>query len=384
MKTLCSLFASLVTLAACGDNYRNPPDAGSTFVPGRSSRAVVVVGDFTPGDFGALSTLDTATRTVHMNAGPTGAVGSDPVLRHIGRELVIVNRGENNVTILDDDTLAFKEQLGTTAGSFAQDVAVAGNKLYVAANGTKGVLVLTRGSTAITTIDLSADDPDGSPDCNSVYLVGTQLYVACGLLRNFAATGPGKVYVVDTATDTVHPELTVTLTHNNPLGWFERFPAGSPHAGDLVIPTYENPAIKPSPDPALGCLEWVATGDKPASKGCLIDNTALGGYGIRTDIEADGDGQIVWTAVGDRGDFSRGALRAFDLSAGALRPASLTPGSEQPTDVAHCPSGHTVVFDSTFGSPGLRVYQGTAETTANALPIGTVKEGLPQHGLVCY
>src|SRR5262249_10249100 len=101
MKTLClplaSLLSALGALAACGDNHQNLPDAGSTIVPGPSSRAVVVVGDFTPGDFGVLSTVDTATRTARMNVGPTGAVGSDPVLRHIGRELLIINRGENNV-----------------------------------------------------------------------------------------------------------------------------------------------------------------------------------------------------------------------------------------------------------------------------------------------
>ena len=380
MKT--PLFVSLVSLAGlagCGDNHRNASDAGPT--PdggGTQSRAVVVVGDFNPGDFGALSTLDPATRTVHKSAGPAGAVGSDPVLRHFGHELLIVNRGENNVTILDDDTLAFKEQLGTGAGSFAQDVAVSGNKLYVAATGTKGVVVLTRGSTTTATIDLSADDPDGFPDCNSVYVVGTQLYVACGLLTNFHATVPGKVYVVDTTNDMVLAPLTVTLTHDNPLGWFERFPASGPHAGDLVIPTVENF------DTAPGCVERVAVGAAPANGGCLVDNATLGGYAVRTDIEADDDGHIVWTAVAYPKDFSRGSLRAFDMSLDALRGAQLNPATQQITDVVHCPSGHIVAFDSTFGAPGLRVYQGTAEITAAALPIGSVVEGLPQHGLVCY
>src|SRR4029079_11700241 len=98
MKTLpfVSLVSlvSLLGLAACGDNQRNAPDAGPPIeAGGPQSRAVVVVGDFNPGDFGALSTLDPATRTVHKTVGPTGAVGSDPVLRHIGRELLIVNRG---------------------------------------------------------------------------------------------------------------------------------------------------------------------------------------------------------------------------------------------------------------------------------------------------
>lgn len=379
-----SLSVSLLVLAGCGDNHRAAPDAGppadaATDTPAApASRAVVVVGDFTPGDLGVLSTIDPVTREVHRDVGPTGAVGNDPVLRHLGHELVIVNRGDNNVTILDDDTLALVEQIGTGPGSFAQDVAVAGDKLYVAATGSKGVIVLSRGSTETRVIDLSADDSDGMPDCNSVYLVGTQLYVACGLLASFKATGPGKVYVVDTTTDTLQPGLTVTLTHNNPLGWLERFPAGSPHAGDLMIPTVEDF------DTAPGCVERIAVGATPASGGCLVDNPALGGYAVRTDGEADGDGQIVWTAVAFPGEFSRGELRAFDMSQGALWAGPLNPTTEQVTDVAHCPSGQVVVFDSTLGAPGLRVYEGTAETTTAPLVIGNAMQGLPQHGLVCY
>ena len=69
--------------------------------------------------------------------------------------------------------------------------------------------------------------------------------------------------------------------------------------------------------------------------------------------------------------------------------ASADPGArpmdyQQITDVVRCPSGHIVVFDSTLGAPGLRVYRGTAETTGAVLPIGNAKQGLPQHGLVCY
>ena len=38
-----------------------------------------------------------------------------------------------------------------------------------------GVPVLTRNSTETHIIDLSADDPDGKPNCNSVFVVGTDL-----------------------------------------------------------------------------------------------------------------------------------------------------------------------------------------------------------------
>jgi len=364
-------------LAGCGDNQARTVDAGPD-APLGPSRAVIVAGDFQMGDPGVLSTLDPVARTVQMDVGPAGAVGSDPVLRHIGTELVIINRGENNVTILDDQTLAFKEQLGTGAGSFAQDVAVVGQKLYVAATGTKGVVVLTRGSTTTKEIDLSADDTDGAPDCNSVYLVGTQLYVACGLLRNFVASGPGKVYVIDTATDTVKPALTVTLGHKNPLGWFEQFAAGGRLAGDLVIPTVEDFATAP------GCVERVTPGASPTAAGCLVDNPALGGYAGRLALENDADGQIVWTVVGYPSDTAHSNLRAFDMSLSALWAGPINPSTQKIADVAHCPSGQLVVFDSTANAAGLRVYEGTAEKTTAALPIGKIMFPFPQHGLVCY
>ena len=361
-------------LAACGDSPAKP-DAG---MPTGPARVVVVAGDFQVGNPGVLSTFDPEARTVQMDVGPKGAIGSDPVLRHIGRELLIINRGENNITILDDATLAFKEQISTGAGSFAQDVAAVGQKLYVPATGTKGVVVLTRGSTATAEIDLSADDPDGKPDCNSIYLVGTELYVACGLLTSFVASGPGKVYVIDTATDKPKTSLTVTLGHKNPLGWFEQFPAGGPHAGELVIPTVENF------DTAPGCIERVIPGGSPSAPGCLVDNSALGGYASRTDVEVDAGAQILWTVVSIPHQGTRGDLRAFDMSLGALWAGPLNPSAQRVTDVVHCPAGQVVVFDSTTNAAGLRVYEGTAEKTTAAMPIGKIMSPVLQHGMVCY
>jgi hypothetical protein len=380
IATRTALLVSLAgsALAGCGDNFAQPADVDAAPPAPGPSRAVVVAGDFHGGDFGVLSTLDPVARTVQMDVGPAGAVGSDPVLRHIGHELFIVNRGENNVTILDDQTLAFKEQLGAGTGSFVQDVAALGNKLYVAATGTRGVVVLTRGSTAIAEIDLSAGDPDGKPDCDSIYLVGTQLYVACGLLTNFVATGPGKVYVIDTATDKPVPGLTVTLGHKNPLGWFEQFPAGGPLAGDLVIPTVENFTTAP------GCVERITPGASPKAAGCLVDNPSLGGYATRLAIESDADGKIAWTVVAIPNDATHGNLRAFDMTLSALWAGPINPSSQQITDVVHCPSGQVVAFDSTTNAAGLRVYEGTAERTTAALPIGKIMAPLPQHGLVCY
>src|SRR5687768_860161 len=158
---------------------------------------MVVAGDFmstgimkspatTIADFmstGIMSKLEVDTLTMRQNLGTV--VQGDPALREIDGKLYIINRfSGNNITILDGKTLAFEEQLSTGANSNPQDVAVVGNKLYVPAMGTAGVVVLTRGSAATTTIDLSSLDTmgmnDGTPDCVSAYAVGTKVFVACG------------------------------------------------------------------------------------------------------------------------------------------------------------------------------------------------------------
>jgi len=361
-------------LPGCGDNFALERPAGPP-------HAVVVAGDFTMGHPGVLSTLDPATGRVSANVGPALAVGDDPVLRHFGHELFIVNRSDgNNVTILDDRTLAFTAQLGTGPGSNPQDVAVLGNKLYVATYGTKGVTVLTRGSTATTVIDLSGDDPDGLPNCESVYLVGRDLYVACQLLDNsqefLPPRGPGKVYVVDTTTNAIKARL--TLGHQNPFSLIEQIPAGAPHAGDLVVGTVFF-------DDNTGCVERIAVGSAPSAAGCLVDNTDLGGYASRVDFQVDGASAVTFLAV--PGPFvpkmpPTSALRALDMPTSALWSGPLNAVSEVIGDLVICPEGEIVVTDTAFPVSGLRIYDGATERTPAAQPIGLPPTST--HGLVCY
>ncbi|MEO7729673.1 MAG: hypothetical protein ABIY55_01785 [Kofleriaceae bacterium] len=375
MKRLCTIVISISTLAlsACGDNGGGSPDATPPIEAPATSRVVIVAGDFTPGDPGVLTTLDAQSREVHANAGPALAIGSDPILRHVDHELLVVNRGENNVTILDDDTLAFKAQLGTGANSNPQDVAVVGTKLYVPTYATSGVTVLTRGSNTTTLIDLSVDDPDGKPDCNSVFAIGTDVYVSCELLQGFDARGPGKVYVIDATTDTVQTSKTITLLHKNPFGLFEQLPPGAPNAGDLVIPTVEDFATAP------GCIERITPGATTST--CLLDNALLGGYASRIAFEVRTGAAVMWSAVAVT-DFVHANLRGYDLPTTTLAPAPLSPAGEKVVDVVACPSGQVVVVDSTQNASGLRVYDGAVEQTTAALPIGI--SSFSQHGLVCY
>jgi len=377
MKRSICLSLSLLVVA-CGDNNPNRPDAGGPDGPPQPTtpRAVVVAGDFiTPGFTGVMSKLELSSMTMTQDVAPDGAIGNDPVVRKVGDELLVVNRaGGNNVTIFDANSLTVKMQLGTGAGSNPQDVATFSSKLFVPAMGTKGVVVLTRGSTTTGLVDLSALDPDGLPDCVSAYRAGNDIYVACELLdQNFTPRGPGKVAVIDAITNTVR--ATVTLSTANPFGVFTELPDGM----GLVIPTFD------FSNATARCLEHIVpTTGTPYSKGCLIQNAAVGGYIVRTAVQTIGDSQMLWMVV-NNGNFAaeKARLWGYDLTANMLWDAPLTPEGQVLTDVAACPGELVVVADKTMSANGLRVYEGgTTEKTTDPLAVGLRPQSSP--AIVCY
>lgn len=378
------VFASALVLAACGDNIHPLVDGGRSDVPVTSSpitRAVIVAGDFRT--TGILTTLDPETLAVTTNVA-AGVAGSDPYLRQFDGQLYVVNRaGGSNVTIVDGASYTLIEQLATGAGSNPQDVAVHGNKLYVPALGTTGVVVLTRGTATRTTIDLGTalGDPDGHPDCVSAYAVGDDIYVACDLLdQNFVPRGPGKVAVIDTATDTVR--ATVVLPFANPQNMFVRTPATSKLAGDLLIPTVPGFTAPYT----TGCLARVAVGAMPKANGCAVMNSEVDGFQAHADVQVQADGAAsLWMAVSkfDAQFNASGKLMRFDLATGTLDPTALSPASEDVVDVAVCPDGRIVIADRPAqGATGLRIYRGTSEVTTAPIVIGLP----PSFGnnLVCY
>jgi Lactonase, 7-bladed beta-propeller len=374
MKQLSAPLVSIVVsvlAGACGGNAATSADAAPPDGPALPARAVIVAGDFAT--TGVLSTFDPVTREVKTNIGPAMAVGSDPMLRHWGNELFIINRAENNITVLDDQTLALSEQLATGADTNPRDVAVVGNKLYVPTYKTKGVTVLTRGSATTKVIDLSADAPGGTPGCNSAYTVGTDVYVSCTLAQDAPTTVRGKVYVIDSKTDTVKPAQTITLVNQNPFGLFEQVPAGAPHGGDLVMATV-NDFVAP------GCLERFTPGASASS--CWLTTQDLMGYASRTTFQFMADAQVTFFAVAAKPP--EVDLLAYDMASDLLWAGVLNPTTEVVGDVAVCPSGDTVVYDGAAAASGLRLYNSGVEMTKAALPIGIANGKFSTHGLICY
>lgn len=381
---------ALILLAACGDNKTSgddgPPVDGAlegdsgVDAPPAATRAVIVSGDFTA--TGLASALDVETKVISKNVAPATAIGTDPLVRKFGSELFVINRiPNNNITILEASDFSLVEQIATGAGSNPHDVAVVGNHLYVPVYGGSGVVVLTRGSATVTPIALGAtDDPDGKPNCASAYAVGTKVYVTCQFLDDTMMLRSrglmGKVFVIETATNTV--ESTLTLTTPNPTSMLEQVPAGAGHAGDLVVGT-SNYAT------GAGCIERITTGATPTAAGCLLQNAALGGYANRFDFSTT----KMFVAVSD---FVSPAVRTVDLATNALDVARYSKADQPIVDVAVCPDGKVVMAEQPLYSPvpppapapkGLRIYAGAnTEVTTTAIDIGLTPGS--SHGLYCY
>ncbi|HUJ59240.1 MAG TPA: hypothetical protein VLX92_12130 [Kofleriaceae bacterium] len=373
-----SIVLSLLAAACGGSSHTSPPDAPADAPPDGGipdATAVVVAGDYTAGHPGVMSKVDVVAGTIDANIAPEGAVGDDPMLRHIGNELFVVNRSDGeNVTILNDKTFALVVQLGTGPDSNPQDVAVLGDTVYVPAFGGTGVVALSRTTGNMTTIDLGADDPDGKPNCVSVYLVGTDLYVACELLDDtnvdLPPRGPGKVYVVDTTSNTI--THSITMMNPNPFGVFHQLATG-----DLVIPTVDFGATTPN-----GCVERITTGANPASAGCTVMDAQLSSYvaGLDVQLLEDGD-SIMWMAASNF-DFMHGTLNGFDLGTNTLWAAPISGSGEVIVSVAVCPSTHVVVADSTMAASGVRIFYNAQEVTTAPLFAGLRTQNAD--AIVCY
>lgn len=368
-------FTGFALLAACGDNFAGPPDAPAADAGPPPTRAVIAAGSFSPGEAGVLSALSFDPPRVMQRVAPTGAVGGDPMLRRAGGELFVVNRTEGNVTILDATTFAVRAQLSTGAGSNPQDVAATDRELFVPAFASVGVLAIERATGAIATIDLSGLDPDGEPNCVSAYLVGTDVYVACGLLDgSFTPRGPGRIVVINAASHTVRASF--PLLNTNPFGHFERLPDGV-LGGGLVIPT-----VPSFTDFSTGCVERVEIGATPAAGGCVVSNQQLGGFAARLDVQDRFGVPLLWMIVSSFTSGPRGNLQGYDLLTSTLWPNPISPPSQVLSDLAVCPNGMIAVADQTTAANGLRVYDGITEQTTAALPIG-LRPG-SAHGLACY
>lgn len=369
----------LLAAAACGDNGNAPRSLdsgtatdGTTADAGPSpARALAVAGDYTAPP-GVLSSLDIASLTMTTNL-KQGTVTDDPVIRHAGDNVLIINRDTNNVTVLHAADLSLVTQIAVGAATNPQDAVVVGNNVYIPALKTAGVVVGHLDGASPTTIDLSslASNHDGKPNCNGAFAVGTDVYVTCGDLddtnMNLPALTNGKIVVIDSTTNTMRTHIDLPV--KNPTGSIVA------HGSDLIVPTY---------GATDGCTVKVTTGATPTAT-CAFMNADLysgtGGDTGGTMQSLDIKGDVLWFGYSDA-FFSGGWARSYNLATSTLN-ANLTPDTQSIHDVAVCPDGKIAVTEGAFGAAGgVRVYSGTSELTTAALSIG-----IPPSfggGLVCY
>ena len=373
MTIRCSAFLLLGALAlapaACGgDDDDDGGDGAEAF-----STILAVGTDFSTA--GVATTISVPGLEVTTGA-VEGVASTDPVVRHLGDRLFIVNRlGQDNVTVLEADDLTLVAQISTGAGSNPQDVAVVGDLLYVAAFNSPGLLVvdLTRPDDGvIDTVDLSDRDPDGLPNCGTVMADGADVLTVCSLLDDadfLAPRGPGVAVKLDVDGLDVVEEWPTEI---RPFG-LAYAPVGGSDVWVATVDDFADPG-------AGGCIQDLSFLDD-LEPGCVVSNEDLGGFASA--MAWDPATERLWVTVTtgfDPDDFGPiGNLVSVDIGTGEVEPVAMADGA-RPMDLALCPSGHLAVSDATRG---VRVLAPGASDELTAAPLDI---GLPpvSNGLVCY
>lgn len=371
MRKICGLLIGTLFAAACSD------DAVGLAVelPASDTALCVALGADFANNVGTMAVVGLPSLTVIKDMVPS-AIAADAVIRAFGDRLYVVNRGANNVTIIDPSVAPWRveSQFSTGSNSNPQDIALDGDRAYVTLYNHADVQVWDvsrpNPTAPVTTIDLAAYDEDGVPNANSVVIVGERAFVTLDLLDTQMfpqPRGKGRVVVIDTGSNEIAHDM--ELRYENPYDFMF-------HRGDeLIVSTFADFSG------FSGCLERISLGASPRVESCLVENSALMGI-VNSIAVGPADVYVAVSAFGPPPDFeSTGQLRRLD-AAGTLVAGSLTPDTQIPTDVAYAPSGHLVYADSAAG--GLRVHEiaGARElTTTQALDIGLAPSYA--NGMVC-
>jgi len=367
MMTNTRRLSLLLLLAACSDS--SDQVTAPSFAAGDTAFCVTLGADY-KNNVGAMAAVALPSLTVTKDI-LHGATSGDPVIRAYGKKLYVINRSAGNVTIVDTTNgsdWSVESQFSTGSTSNPQDVAVAGNKLYVATYAGPGVEVwdLTT-KTQSKVVDLSADDPDGSPNAQSVAVSGGFAYVTLDLLDTGTPPSPrgvGKIAVIDTSNDTVTD--TLDLNFSNPYGMFVT------RGSTLIVPTLADFSG------VDGCVEQVATGASPDVMPCLIKNSVLGG--TVSAIAVGTSGTYLAVSTFDASFNQTASLRQLNAQ-GTLATQPMTPSGELPTDVAFAPSGQLVYADQAGG--GIRVYDLAMQKELTTMPLNVGLPPASQNGIVC-
>jgi hypothetical protein len=356
-----SAIVRLTIVAACAALVATAPDARAA-----QSRAFVCTTDFETGkvsvaQFGPPRTIATNVATVH----------SDAVLRWFDGLLYVVNRGANNVQVLDPAAaFATLRQFGVGDNANPHDIVFASpTKAYVTRYDSSDLWIVNPQTGAHTgTISLAGfADGDAIPEMDHMAIQAGRLFVSIQRLDRFnfyAPVGGSLLAVIDPVTDVLldlDPGTSGTqgipLPRQNPLTEISL-----DSAGRLVVGC----------SGAFGALDGGVVRVHPgtfAIEAVEITEAALGGD--LGDV-APYDGQRGYAVIGDA-EFNT-VLRSYDRVTGSVTGTPFSTAGFNIADIEVNDRAELWVCDRSPGAPGLRVFDAATGAQLTASPL---LSGLP-------
>lgn len=358
--TSCNNFDANVDASVTVDEIVAAVVAALEGCPAGQQQAFVVVTNFTSGSFGTIS-LDPPRTTVPGSS--ARQIHPDAIARQHDGLVYVVNRfmGDNVESLDPADGYSPRMQCVTGALTNPHDIAfVSNDKAYVTLYDKSEILIVdpTPGADCAGfirgRIDVSAyADRDGLPEVDMMAIVGDRLYVTLEKLDRenfFVPAGPGGVLVIDTTTDVIQREI--TLSAGNPFSQTN----GLVVWNDSLMVGEVNEFGKND-----GGIERVDLATSTAT-GFIVTEETLGGD-VTDFVLVSG---TVGYAIISLPDFTN-AIVKFDPSTGEKTGTLLSGGSY--ADIEVNDRGELWVAQSTFGSAGIRIFRVSDEQEVTATPI---------------
>jgi hypothetical protein len=266
-------FAAILSLAACGGSGNNPP------LPSGDFAVVTTSGGFGAG--GAVNTIKLSDMMVDKGLDTT--IDQDNQVRIFDGKAYVLDRGPGTLRIYDIKTWTSPVEIPTGdatadhATSNPEDVLpVGGNRVYVSMGGNDSAHALgiidvtsTTGVEKWIALPTQTADSDGHPEAFMMYGCGGKAYVLMGDYDDttYALTGPSRIAVVDTSTDTLEGFITLTTSGPNAIAGI------SADCHDVIVSNAGTFGV--APDGTAG-LEHVDLAQMK-SLGVLISDSTLAG-----------------------------------------------------------------------------------------------------------
>lgn|GEM_PF-1396941 len=307
----------------------------------------------------------------------SGSVGNDSVIRWQGGKAVIVNRkGFDSLQVIDtvQASLPTVKECSVSDGfdSNPQDVLLlSASKGYVTLYAGRKLLVIDPrildpavdpacSGLIVKRIDLGAFDGDSVPDMDQMVVVDGKLFVSLQRLDPFPqVSAPGKLAVIDTATDTV--VAGVDLSISNPFAATK----------GLVYDEFQDRIYVSGPgihadDLSDGGIE-VVNPHTMQSEGVLVTGEQLGGDLF--DFVLAGSARAYGIVAGA----TTNSVVEIDLAAGKISDVLLS-SIELISDIELTETGQLWVAwreDGAKATPGLRIFRISDNSELTATPIYT-------------